>query len=176
MRKAARLLTVQISMRRIPLTQGEHAIIDDEDYPLISQFKWHLDRRVKRVNVLYAKRQVTIGKKKQRGQLMHRLIMKPPDGLFVDHINGDGLDNRRLNLRLCNNQENSRNQRRLRKNKTSRYKGVSFRERNGKWEAQINRDRRVTWLGQFDIEEDAALMYNVAAQIFFGDFAVLNDV
>lgn len=170
-------------MRRIPLTQGCWTIVDDDDYERLSAHKWHLDRRCGRENTLYAKRQMTIASKSnktlrswQRAQLMHRVIMNAGPGQFVDHINGNGLDNRKCNLRLCTNAENLHNQGPRRNKQSSRYKGVCRRRRSGRYEVNIRCGDRSYWVGSFTDEVEAARAYNARAIEVFGEFAWLNPV
>ena len=108
---------------------------------------------------------------------MHRLIMRPSPGQIVDHINGDGLDNRRENLRLCNNTQNMQNARK-KKGTISRYKGVRFcrRVKEKQWRAGITVHGKNIYLGYYLTQEGAALAYNLAAEKHFGEFAKLNDV
>ena len=105
--------------------------------------------------------------------MMHRNLMNTPDGLETDHVNGDKLDNRRSNLRICTRGENAHNCKKPNRGK-NRLKGVSFGA-NG-WEAYINWKDRKQHLGFFKNELDAATVYNVAAQLFFGEFARLNII
>ncbi len=98
-----------------------------------------------------------------------------PDGKQVDHINGNPLDNRRENLRICENAENNRNKG-LTKASTSGYKGVSLYKRSGTWRAYIVTNYKQKHLGTFDNPIDAAKAYNVAAIKFHGEFARLNDI
>lgn len=104
---------------------------------------------------------------------MHRMIMNPPDGMVVDHRNGDTLDNRRENLRVCTPKQNLQN-RKSEKGSSSRYIGVHWHTPPGKWLATINPNKQNYSLGHFDSEEDAAIARDVAAQFFFGGFARLN--
>jgi hypothetical protein len=104
---------------------------------------------------------------------LHRLIMNPPKGMMVDHINGDGLDNRRANLRVCTNAENGRNQR-LSKNNKSGYKGVSWFKRDKKWRSKIKHEGKSRCIGLFDCPEKAARAYDAVAKELFGEYANLN--
>ena len=109
---------------------------------------------------------------------MHRLIMNAPKGLQVDHINNVGIDNRRFNLRLCNQSNNQAN-RGLDKDNTSGYKGVTFKKdkpRNKPWQAQINYKGKHYSIGYFATKEEAAKAYNAKAKEFFGEFARLNPM
>lgn len=104
---------------------------------------------------------------------LHRLIMNASGSVQVDHINGDGTDNRRNNLRIATPSQNMANTGKHSHNKSG-YKGVSKRKDRDKWRAQITKDRKVYWLGDFDNEVDAAIAYDVAASKHHGDFAYLN--
>jgi hypothetical protein len=106
--------------------------------------------------------------------LLHRLITSAPKGLLVDHVNRDGLDNRRANLRLCNESQNKANRPAPRSN-TSGYKGVS-KTPSGRWSAYITVDYRRRALGTFDTAAEAAQAYNAAAIEAWGEFAFLNTV
>lgn len=143
----------------IPLTQGKNAIVDVEDYEWLSRRKWH-----------YAK----VGYAASDGGriYMHRLIGNPSEMAYIDHINGDKLDNRRVNLRVCTHAQNNMNQRKT-KGK-SKYKGVCWLGRLNKWRAYIVKDRKQYYLGLFKSEEDAATAYNMAALRHFREFAKLN--
>ena len=104
---------------------------------------------------------------------MHRFILGARKGEIVDHRNGDGLDNRRDNLRLCVGKENQGN-RRLSKNNKSGYKGVCLDNRRGQWVATIYKNRKPIYLGSFNSAIDAANAYDNAAIGYFGDFALTN--
>ena len=106
--------------------------------------------------------------------LLHRMIAAAPEGMEVDHINGDGLDNRRENLRVCTHHENMRA--RHRAWGSSDYKGVSWHKQIQKWRAFIGSNGRILHLGCFTDEKEAARAYNEAALKYFGEFAVLNEV
>lgn len=157
-------------MPYIPLNHSKYAVIDDEDFDIIAYHKWYFHKgyavRTQKVN----------GKKKMI--YMHRRIMKPPADMVVDHINGNGLDNRRNNLRVCTRGENVRNMRRTQSRKKaerhSRFKGVYWVEQSQKWVAQIRVNKKQVHLGYFENEEDAARTYDMAAQHYFGKFACTN--
>ena len=151
-------------MIKILLTQDKFALVDDEDFELISQYKWYAHRKTKRN--YYA--ETTI---KQKHILMHRLIMNAQDSEEVDHINGDGLNNQRHNLRLCTRQQNAFNRK---SNKNKKFKGIVWRSKRNKWEAYITIDGKYKFLGHFKIEIKAAKAYDIAAKKHFGEFARLN--
>ena len=106
---------------------------------------------------------------------MHREILKCPKGLFIDHINRNGLDNRKNNLRVCSKSQNMMNTL-IPKNNTSGYKGVSWSKRDKKWMAYIKIKNKFNNLGYFNIKEQAALAYNDAAKKYHGEFARLNKI
>lgn len=163
-------------MAIIKLARGGVVIIDDEDVERVNQYKWHRAKGSisNSGDVWYAQNLETDKEtKKQNCVRMHRLIMKVPDGMIIDHINHDGLDNRKANLRICTTAENTRNARRKPKHK-SRYKGVGWRY--GRWRARIVINRKYMELGSFTNEDDAAIAYNDAAQVHHGEFAILNDI
>jgi hypothetical protein len=159
------------AFRRIPLTQGKYAIVDPEDYDRLSKYKWHAN---KAKNTYYAVRRVHVGYKKWKHVKMHREILNPPDHLFVDHINHNGLDNRIANLRTATPQQNSYNRIHFTKNPSSKYKGVSFKKRTKKWQAQIHYEGKRKFIGSFDNEIEAAKAYDKAAKLYHKEFAVLN--
>lgn len=152
-------------MREIPLTQGYVALVDDEDWEWLSRWKWSV---ASGPHTQYAQRGPARGHEK--AIQMHRLILGTAPGLETDHINGDGLDNRRVNLRECTRQENQRNSR-SHLGSLSIYKGVSWKKRNQQWQAHIQVDGRKRHLGLFSIEAEAADAYKIAAVIHFGEFA-----
>jgi hypothetical protein len=151
--------------RRIPLTQGKFAIVDPEDYELLSQHKWHA---AKQGSTYYALR-------KHAGKHigMHRQITNAPKGLVCDHINHNGLNNTKLNLRICTQSQNACNQR-TRRNKSSKYKGTHWHKRDKKWHARIKANGRRYFLGYFNNEIDAAKAYDRAAKKHHREFACLN--
>ena len=150
----------------IPLTQGKAVLVDDRDYERLAEFKWFA------VNVDSSGKH-WYAKSKALNCYMHRLIVHAPEGMYVDHINGDGLDNRTENLRICTNRQNCMNAKK-RMNATSRYKGVHYHSQSKRWRAQIRIDKRKVYLGCFAAERDAAKAYNEAARKHFGEYAALN--
>ena len=163
-------------MKEIPLTRGLVAIVDDEDFEWLNQWKWCARRRLDE-RTQYAGRQTPdpTRRAKQRMVFMHRLIVECPDGMVVDHINGNGLDNRRSNLRICTHAENLRN-RGGNRGSTSKYKGVSrcAGSRSNPWQALIESNRKKYLLGYFPTEEAAARAYDAKALELHGAFARTN--
>lgn len=157
-----------MSTKEIPLRGGYIALVDEEDFAYLSQHKW---RRTHHGRSSYVSTQIA-GKQ----TYMHRLIMNPPDEIMVDHINGDGLDNRRANLRHATPQQNSMNRVRSKENSASKYLGV-FLGRDGKsWRAQIVVNTKLIYLGVFRTQREAALAYNEASRLHNGEFASLNEI
>lgn len=152
----------------VELTQGQYARIDARDVPLISSIRWTATRRR---HSWYAYTKV---RGSQENFFMHwAIIGKPEDGMEVDHINSDGLDNRRSNLRMATTTQNHANMR-LRSDNKSGFKGVSFDPQKGKFAARIYHLGKLHWLGRYDTAESAALAYDEAARNIFGEFARLN--
>lgn len=152
-------------MKMIPLTQGKFAKVDDQDYDWLIKQRWC-------AMVCGGKYYATSASHKPRVK-MHRAIMNAPTGMFVDHINGDGLDNRRSNLRVCTKAENVRNSGRSRRN-TSGYKGVSWEKVCSKWRADIVFKGRKYTIGFFHDPAEAARAYDRKARELFGPYARLN--
>ncbi len=153
-------------VKEIRLSQGKVAAVDDEDFEYLNQWKWWYSDGCAKKSVYMN------GKRKPAGAYMHRLIMNTPPGMDTDHINGNSLDNRRCNLRVCTHAENLRNKAKTKG--TSKYKGVHWHKADNKWRAQIGVDWGKLHLGNFHTEEEAALAYNEAALKHFGEFARLN--
>lgn len=158
-------------MKEIKLTQGVVALVDDSDFEELNKYRWRTD---KRKNNTYARRSVWDKEKKTNGvEYMHNRILQTPVGMHSDHMNHNGLDNRRSNLRVCTAQENNRNRLKQDKN-TSGYKGVSWDKDYSKWRAQIKAKSKVVNLGRFACKKEAARVYDRAAVESFGEFAVVN--
>lgn len=154
-------------MKTIVLTKGHYALVDDADFDELAKHQWCATET--EPGRWYAKRRES-GRAKYR--YMHREIIQAPAGVLVDHRNGDGLDNRRANLRLCSGAENCRNKR-MRKNNKSGFKGVYWHKKANKWAAVIGHGKR--WhLGLFADSAQAALAYDAKAREFFGEFALVN--
>lgn len=157
-------------MKRIKLTQNKNALVDDEDFDFLSQWKWTLRNG-------YAARSIYLGggrkNQKSKSIYMHRLVRKVPSTLEVDHINGNKLDNRKVNLRKVTSSQNKCN-RPLQRNNSSGLRGVIWNKQRGKWMAQIKSKNQYHYLGLFTEKKDAALAYNKKAVEFFGNFARPN--
>lgn len=152
--------------REITLTKGKVAILDDEDYDWFVHWKWSTS------GTGYAYRHEAKGGI-QRYIWLHREILNAPLEFEVDHVNRDKLDNRRCNLRLATQSQNVQN-RAPYASKTSIFKGVHLRL--NRWEARITLNRKTVSVGRFLTQREAALAYNDAAAMYFGEFAVLNDI
>jgi hypothetical protein len=161
--------TLSPSIIRVPLGHGYYALIDAADASLVVQYRWG---RMKTGRKTYAVSWSKDADGKTVNTLLHVLLMNPPEGMEVDHRNGDGLDCRRENMRICTEQENCFN-RVPKPNTSSRFKGVS-RTSTGRWRAQIGHNRRSTHLGTYDTETAAARAYDAKARELFGEFARLN--
>jgi hypothetical protein len=143
-------------------------IIDDEDYDIVSQYSWYAG---KGTNTFYACR--NIGYAIRTIQRMHTFITGYSK---CDHINGNGLDNRKSNLREVTSKQNNMNRSKTSNSTTSVYKGVHWVTRRSKWQAKIFVDGKDKFLGYFHDEKEAAIAYNKAATKFFGEFCKLNEV
>ena len=152
--------------KEIPLTQGFTAIVDDEVYEWVSRLKWYAATRCD--GIPYACRQ----KGRYRAYLA-REIIKAESGQQVDHINGNTLDNRLANLRICTHRENCCNRRKP-TGKSSRFKGVTWDKDLRQWRAMIRSNSKLIHLGSFHSETNAARAYDAAAREYFGDFARTN--
>lgn len=149
-------------------TQGKFAIVDDEDYEWLMQYKWYAQENK---YTWYACRYITIAGK-SKSILMHREIMQVPKGLLTDHKNHKGYDNRRCNLRICSRIQNQWN--RAIQKSLSKYKGVYKDTTRLKWQCQIRCKGKRYYLGAFDSEIKAARIYDKKALELFGEFANTN--
>jgi hypothetical protein len=156
-------------MKEIPLTRGMVALVDDEDYELVSQYKW---AAATSYGITYARSHTYDGYRRSTVP-MHRVIMNPAPDMHIDHINHNGLDNRRENLRICTNSQNGHNHRR-KVGKTG-YRGVW--KHGKKWQAVIKAHGKQTYLGTFLTPEQAALAWNKAVEdAGYAEYAVFNVV
>lgn len=152
-------------MKLIKLTKGQFAQVDDDDYEWLNQWKW---QALKYSNTYYARRQ-TCYKGKSTTVRMHRLVNNTPDHLFTDHIDHNGLNNQKSNLRNCTLSQNQQNRKSFGR---SKYLGVVFDGTLIKATIQIN--KKSIHLGNFKTEEDAARARDKASLYYFGEFANLN--
>jgi hypothetical protein len=148
-------------IKRIPVSDGQYALVDAADHEWLSRHHWHLWNG-------YAARQ-----EKHKTIYMHREIMQPAEGMVVDHANRNKLDNCRSNLRVCTRQENMCN-RGKDAGPSSRFKGVGYSKEHRKWRARIWFESQRIWLGYFVDEIEAARAYDRKAVELFGEFARLN--
>lgn len=144
------------------LGNGDTFIFDTEDLPVVQSHKWSIE------NSGYV--HSTVSGKHIR---LHQQIMKAPDGMVIDHINGDKKDNRKCNLRIASNMENCRNRGLCTRNTTG-FKGVSYDSRRKRYSASIMVNYKNKFLGYYDSPQEAALAYDKAASSYFGEFAKLN--
>jgi len=161
------------TMKKISLTQGKIALINDEDFLMVHGFKWHA---IECGRTYYAARQGPRQKgKKRKTFLMHRVLMNASKNQMIDHADGDGLNNQKNNLRFCTFAENMRNSKRRIKN-ISGYKGVSFYEKIKKWSAKITVNYKLIYLGCYKSKHLAGVVYNIAALKYHGQFAKINKI
>jgi hypothetical protein len=158
-------------VRRITLTQGKTTLVDDQDYYWLSQFKW---RAQCSLGHWYAVRSVRRNGK-LTAEMMHRIILglDSDDGRVVDHMNHDGLDNQRSNLRPCSHGQNEQNRGR-KTTGTSRALGVYWDSNHKKWRAQVSVNKKRVYIKDFTCEDDAIEARNHQAIRFQGDFASIN--
>lgn len=158
-------------MKRIPLTQGQFAIVDDEDFDWLMQWKWHA-LWGNCTQQFMAARSYWIEDKSYKS-LMHREILGAAKGQCVDHWNRNELDNRRRNLRICSHSQNCCNIKQ-RSDNTSGFRGVHWYRNRSLWCAIINVNRKGHCLGYFSSKLDAAIAYDRAALKLHGEFARTN--
>jgi len=141
-------------------------LIDDEDYQLYQKYKWYLH---KGANTFYLRGYIPL-KRKDGLKYFHRLILNPPANMEVDHINANGLDNRRLNLRVCTKSQNNANRKTV-QSKTSGFKGVHLEKQTGKWRAEIICNNTRYRLGRFSDKMEAVNAYKKKSVELFGEYA-----
>ncbi len=151
--------------KEIQLTQGQVALVDDEDYEWLLSWKWYF------CNNRYAARQSARVLGKQNTIRMHNAIMRPPQGMVVDHVDLNGLNNQKYNLRICTPAQNVKNVGKYSCN-TSGFKGVFIS--GEKWISKIRVTGKTIYIGTFETKEEAALAYDKAAAKYHGDFSRTN--
>lgn len=157
-------------MKTIPLSQGQVALVDDADFEVVNQFKWYA---TKRKHTFYAVRHIKKPDGSDTIQYLHRFLLPGIDR--VDHEDGDGLNNRReKNLRPATAQQNSQGVCRKRPGATSRFRGVSWDKKLGKWKAEISIEGEYRYLGLLESEEDAAHAFDASARKYRGESAHQN--
>ena len=160
------------SFKEIPLTQNQFALVDPEYFNYLNQWKWYV---ICVKTLKYAVRNSKTVNGKRHRIRMHQVILGKKENMITDHINGNGLDNQRNNLRFATRTQNFIN-RKIHKNNTSGYKGVSWIKRDKKWYSNIRVNRKTINLGCFQNKKIAATTYNIAAKRYFGEFARLNII
>jgi len=152
--------------RWIPLTKGLFALVDEKDYEAANRFAWTADINP-RTAYAYCKR---------GGEIfwLHRILMSAPENMQVDHRDGNGLDCRRDNMRVCSLKNNHRNIRKTIVKTSSKFKGVSWDKTREKWSAKIKFNGKTINLGRFEDEDEAGKAYDESAGRLFGEFALLN--
>ena len=163
-----RRLRYGYAFRKIRLSQGKHTIVDPEDYERLSYYNWYA---AKSGTTFYAVASEKIDGKWKIVQ-MHRKIMEVGAGLLIDHINRNGLDNRKMNLRSATAMQNTWN--RVKKRGRNKFRGVLWNKKKKKWQARLIHKHKSISLGYFHDEVEAARTYDEAAKKFRGEFAVLN--
>lgn len=161
-----RTIRIDGNIAFVPLTKGYEAIIDASDVPLVAMWHWCV---AVRPHAIYAQRSQKINGR-QKTISLHRSILSPSNNLYIDHINGNGLDNRRVNLRFATNSQNQHNSK-IRIDNTSKVKGVTFHMRDKKWTARIRLDNKQHNLGSFATPEAAAAVVAHARAKMHGAFA-----
>jgi hypothetical protein len=151
----------------VPLTKGQYALVDFEDYELVREEKWYVCS--KSSNTFYAERQ-----EEGKTLSMGRLILDAEPGEIVDHINGNGLDNRKCNLRIVTKSQNGANMR-LHKINSSGFKGVHWDKKNKKWKVELMVDCKRIWVGRFNDLSQAIKAYNDTAKTYFGEYSRTHE-
>lgn len=154
-------------MKKIRSNSGHFAIVDDEDFEMLSKHRWCLSA---------GRYFHTYNPKTKKNILMHRVIMGDDNSMKVDHINHNTTDNRKSNLRLCTGAQNSRNKLKTSNPKTSKYNGVHFDKSRNKWKVDISLNNKYFLCKRFNTEKEADIFYNAKAKEIYGEFAHLNKI
>lgn len=163
-------------MKKIKISSGYECILDDDDYDKFSKFNWFAS---KKRSGIYVYRSQRYGIRKENKRLtiyLHREIMNAKKYDYVDHINGNTLDNRKQNLRICTNEQNLHNSKKTNKECTSKFKGVCWDKSKKKWLVSITINKKHKFIGRYDSELEAAEIYNKHATLIYGEFAKLNKL
>jgi len=155
------------TVKQIPLSQGKFTLVDDSEYEELSKHKWYANRGGK---TFYAARTTPLLNGKRKTLFMHRVILNTPRDKQGDHIDGNGLNNQRANLRNCTKDENNRNRHGLDANNTSGYRGVSWDKGTGKFRAFIKIKGLAVHLGSFTTAAEASGVFDQAAKKHYGEF------
>lgn len=156
-------------MKEICLTKGMITIVDDDDFDMLSKYKWYVTNKK---GTFYTQRRHEFPDGTKKTICMHYLIMGRE---WVDHIDGDPLNNQKSNLRICTPRQNSMNTR-SHSDSTSKYKGVSLVGHNKRWRSEIYYNGKTIYLGEFDKETDAAKTYNDKSIELFGEWGKANII
>lgn len=158
--------------KQIPLTRGMHALVDAEDFDKVNQFEWFASPNGR---TFYAMRHPYDSKTgKQSTEIMHRLILGARPGQAIDHLDGDGLNNQKKNLRFASPGQNGANRKKNSGHTYSTFKGVTWHKRKKKWMASLKVAGKSLFLGYWEVPEDAARAYDIAAKQHFSDYARTN--
>jgi len=155
----------------------EHMVlVDDEDLNILMRRKWNINTSGKRNKRHYVVRKFYVGGGRERNKFLHRVLMGIDDSpdLFIDHINGNTLDNRKSNLRVCSRVENGRNRMNLDARNWTGYTGVYFDKHAKKWKASICNLGKVRHIGLYKTKEEAVLARRSEELAVFGEFAPRN--
>ena len=167
-----RRLRYGYAFRLIRMAQPRYAKVDPADYKRLRRYEW-LARKGR--NSFYARRHVPRAKPaKEMLIYMHQQVIRVPQGMVIDHVNHDGMDNRSANLRPATYAQNLYHRKKRLGAKYSKYKGICWKKKSRKWVARIGFDKKELHLGYFASEIDAAKAYDRAARKYHGQFASLN--
>lgn len=158
-----------IMSKKIPLTQGQFAIVDDNMFEYLNQWKWYAFKTT--YGGFMAVRSIC-GNKDIKSVYMHREIMRFPKGKDIDHIDHNTLNNQEHNIRVCSRSQNHQNRRKIRG--SSQYKGVCWHKHSGKWQVKITVNKKRMQIGLYANEIEGAKAYDKEAKKYFGEFIYLN--
>lgn len=161
--KNTNVYTICEDYTKITTYSGAEVLIDTDKVPVLREYSWCVSGNG-----------YVMSRSGNKATILHRFLTGAKKGEYVDHINGNPLDNRLSNLRVCKKQENEFNQK-IRIDNTSGYRGVC-RGKRGRYRAYITKDGKQRWLGQYATPEAAAIAYNQKAKELFGEFARLNVI